>query len=669
MNGLLAECPKALGPLVTCSNCKAALNGEKKRNHWKCSFCDTENVLPSNVSSIPEMIEHKLEESSVNDDDGLLVFCIDISGSMCQSEQLPSYSVLNLDLRQSDQQEKNRRLLRELGLESEVSVHNQFLPNESRSSSYVSRMDCLKMALDIQVTETARESPNKRIAIVTFSSNVQIIGDARSQTRASVPAVLLDNFEGLFKLGQSYRTSILNNVSLAKDNLIEYIYSIAEDGATALFPALLVSLGIASQQKGSKIILCTDGVATTGLAGISEEISKRAKSIKDQEECCTKIANLSCEYGININVFGVEGSNCNLSLIGKLADNTGGLTNIVKPVELRRQMRQIIDNPVIATDVKVQMLFSNPISPKNQEVSKLDKYSMVTQSISSATAETDVTIEMEVKDDKKDKGLIQAQIYYTASSNGCKYVRVVNQPVKITSDRSVSLENVDVSVLSLNAVLQSSILAESGKIRDARLKLLSMNKLLEEVSKSYGQQEEMNAFVNNTQDLDEDLRQCENDSSMRETDKLSSLLYRMKKSNRTAFLAGERKREIVQTRKKHTGQSNNNNQSSSSNSGITPSNSRIQTEDPSIFTNRDWLAEEERIPEPANISQITTPTDHHHEQQEENNHCIVCMDKEINVVLVPCGHMIMCDGCANKLTNKSCPTCRKPITQIVKVFK
>ena len=113
------------------------------------------------------------------------------------------------------------------------------------------------MAIDLQLDEVSKHHPNKKVMVVTFSSSVSIIGDGRSQTKATVPSNLLNNYEALFRLGKSYRTTNLRQVSSSKQTLADFIYDINEEGQTALGPALIVSCGIASQLQGSKIIVCT----------------------------------------------------------------------------------------------------------------------------------------------------------------------------------------------------------------------------------------------------------------------------------------------------------------------------------------------------------------------------------------------------------------------------
>jgi len=51
---------------------------------------------------------------------------------------------------------------------------------------------------------------------------------------------------------------------------------------------------------------------------------------------------------------------------------------------------------------------------------------------------------------------------------------------------------------------------------------------------------------------------------------------------------------------------------------------------------------------------------------DENKECKICFDTTIDCVLLPCGHMCACYGCAEQL--KNCPICRGRITQVQRVF-
>ena len=54
------------------------------------------------------------------------------------------------------------------------------------------------------------------------------------------------------------------------------------------------------------------------------------------------------------------------------------------------------------------------------------------------------------------------------------------------------------------------------------------------------------------------------------------------------------------------------------------------------------------------------------ELQDEKS-CKICLDKTIDCVIQPCGHLCACLECARAL--KKCPVCRVKITEIIKVYR
>ena len=63
-----------------------------------------------------------------------------------------------------------------------------------------------------------------------------------------------------------------------------------------------------------------------------------------------------------ISVIAIEGEDCGISALSGMTTKTSGTLTIVKPLELQRKMREIIDNPVIATDVKLKLFCSPYVS-------------------------------------------------------------------------------------------------------------------------------------------------------------------------------------------------------------------------------------------------------------------------------------------------------------------
>jgi hypothetical protein len=56
------------------------------------------------------------------------------------------------------------------------------------------------------------------------------------------------------------------------------------------------------------------------------------------------------------------------------------------------------------------------------------------------------------------------------------------------------------------------------------------------------------------------------------------------------------------------------------------------------------------------------------ENQKKSNECVVCYDRESNVILIPCGHLALCEECSKVSSVSKCPVCRSNIQQRVKVY-
>lgn len=55
---------------------------------------------------------------------------------------------------------------------------------------------------------------------------------------------------------------------------------------------------------------------------------------------------------------------------------------------------------------------------------------------------------------------------------------------------------------------------------------------------------------------------------------------------------------------------------------------------------------------------------------KEDLYCKICMENKISMVIVPCGHSVLCDGCAEDIKQKSnrCPICRNEIQSTMRFF-
>ena len=56
---------------------------------------------------------------------------------------------------------------------------------------------------------------------------------------------------------------------------------------------------------------------------------------------------------------------------------------------------------------------------------------------------------------------------------------------------------------------------------------------------------------------------------------------------------------------------------------------------------------------------------------EESEECVICMDQRKSHIIVPCGHMCVCQACAERVTEEGeiCPICRTAVTMILPVYR
>ncbi|RZF49193.1 hypothetical protein LSTR_LSTR012458 [Laodelphax striatellus] len=57
--------------------------------------------------------------------------------------------------------------------------------------------------------------------------------------------------------------------------------------------------------------------------------------------------------------------------------------------------------------------------------------------------------------------------------------------------------------------------------------------------------------------------------------------------------------------------------------------------------------------------------------KSHGKHCVVCLDDEANVIIIPCRHLCLCYSCSMKTSthaNFTCPICRKVIGNYMRVF-
>ncbi|XP_032283592.1 baculoviral IAP repeat-containing protein 3 [Phoca vitulina] len=89
----------------------------------------------------------------------------------------------------------------------------------------------------------------------------------------------------------------------------------------------------------------------------------------------------------------------------------------------------------------------------------------------------------------------------------------------------------------------------------------------------------------------------------------------------------------------------------------------LQETDPVLYK-RFFVQQDIKYIPPENVSDL--PVEEQLRRLQEERTCKVCMDKEVSIVFIPCGHLVVCRDCAPSL--RRCPICRGPVKGTVRTF-
>ncbi|KAL6071496.1 Ras GTPase [Balamuthia mandrillaris] len=360
---------------------------ENEATQWHCDFCGKLNEevgLEEEEMPRAQSVDYMLAPPSLDKgEDGLVVICVDISGSMCVSTEVPALQGEWKNMRNKAASRERRNSLKE-GMPKndlfDTGGASQYLPGEKRNTSYISRLECMQEAVKTHLQRLLVQSKDKKVVLITFNNDVTIIGDGRSKQFQVVTGDKLKDWETLWGIGTGINVDKdIAPIAESCEPLTKTVEALQETGATALGPALLIAVGLASQKPRSEVIICTDGLSNVGVGSLEEtENVSRGKDEDDDDDeeqggFYSRVGRIARKHETTINVISIEGSDCAMDRLGESASITAGTVNIVNPLELVRQLRSISQNPVIATNVSVKLLLGKQLLWKDENVLQKEK--------------------------------------------------------------------------------------------------------------------------------------------------------------------------------------------------------------------------------------------------------------------------------------------------------
>mmetsp|Transcript_13124 Transcript_13124/g.13238 ORF Transcript_13124/g.13238 Transcript_13124/m.13238 type:complete len:456 (+) Transcript_13124:796-2163(+) len=338
----------------------------------------------------------------------------------------------------------------------------QYMPRENKNITYVSRLECLQAAIEYQLTELQRGTPHRKIGIVTFNGEVNVIGDGSSQI--CITGDRLSNYDNIVDLMNHKHAELFSqSIGESKNQLCERLLALEETGPTALGPALLASVCLACQGgQGSKVIICTDGIANVGLGSLETEAE-----IELAESFYSKISELAKGNGVGISVISIAGEECRLDCLSSIVEETGGDLTKVDPQNLSNDFANILAQQILAFNVTITVNLHKGLEFRNQDPQNVYGTRLV-KNLGSVTDETLFTFEYTVKNTEIiEKIPFQVAVEHR-KMNGMRCVLVDTQMVEVTDNKDEVMKEADYEVLARNVQVQTAKLAKQGQYGQAR---------------------------------------------------------------------------------------------------------------------------------------------------------------------------------------------------------
>ncbi|XP_070707900.1 circularly permutated Ras protein 1-like isoform X2 [Pempheris klunzingeri] len=497
------------GEPTSCSQCGSVLDSCYDNVVNVCYFCQCGELTSS--TSIPQcplsgyqdglFLLHP-DKKPPSAADPLLLFCIDISGSMSITSQVS---------------------------EGEHVVHR-------------SRLHFVQEAVLQCVQRLSKQTPDIQVGLITFNYQVTMHGYENVMSQVLSGAVLTDS-DYLKETAASFPSP--PPLSQTKDYLKRQVMGLSESGTTALGPAALLAIAMASRQPGSKVIICTDGKANTELGNLEVE-DNDARTLLSSTIFYQGLGEYAANQGVTVSVLSIEGTDCRLDELGRLADRTRGKVVIASPKSLHPEFELIIENRTIATHCTVSLLLPKSLRMKGER----DVGHKGIREVGNVDPDTEITFQFGANEHDGEVSTptlggrvsVQLQVRYRLR-NGQTMLRVITADRDVTDESSAALSSLSLAIIQLNSSHASAALAVRGRFLDARREGELQRKLIERAIEHNRNAEDkqtyqewvktMEPIYNNTHNFTRRKSVVSDSQSL--TDAGAALLYAMKHSNRKSI--------------------------------------------------------------------------------------------------------------------------------------
>jgi hypothetical protein len=428
---------------IYCSSCNAILNNlseitqSSNEFRWNCEFCHHTNLFNEPITkptqdSVTYIMEPAPVQESVSvpsnpdqnlEDDSCVIFCVDVSGSM-----------------------------------------------SSYASGFQTKLACVKSAILAQIQDMKAKSPNQKIVLITFGQQVKL---HHLDNILQLPNPGSITFEAALEFAFNLDASVIeNSVMNAGDDIARTVNKFNAGGGTALGPALALAVGLAERGKpGSKVIICTDGMANVGIGSLNNMSDDAARTFYEQ------VGIYANERGININVVAIEGADCSLASLSYLSELTQGNLVKVDPNALGADFAEILADRIIALNAVVGVTLHKALKFINEDPQLLQfNGSRFLKNIGNLVLSTSFSFEYNCKSEEEltADGIdmssltripLQAVIDHK-TPKGAHCLRVMTRVLNVTTSQEQAEAEANYRVISDNYQLRSAQMATEGRFEE-----------------------------------------------------------------------------------------------------------------------------------------------------------------------------------------------------------
>jgi len=246
-----------------------------------------------------------------------------------------------------------------------------------------------------------------------------------------------------------------------------------------------------------------------------------------------EVAQRALDQGCSISVITMEGEDCAMENLGSAADITRGQVEIVDPSDLSLKVQQLLSQRTVAIEAECRLLTGCTLeSSSSASASKHAAFSaarnIARHVVGNVTDDLDISFKFRADGLGQTRVPFQAQLKYKLP-NGEERMHVESSYRVVTPETEKTEDNMDATVVGVEAIHRSAQLAQQGLYEDARIELISTQRLLQRAMKTSAHQEAYLSFVIQAEKLDQFMREVfQKGGQVSRDDEAAKAMYQMK---------------------------------------------------------------------------------------------------------------------------------------------